>query len=135
MCKPSCCPGNRHTGGGPAVLAVIVIVILAAAARPAARAALDVLHAALMIAAITVATLSGLAVLTAAALVIRRARRARLTVPARPPAVTPVRAGVPVTVRTPLALPPPQLARCQHAGPDPELVAQIVAAVLRGRDD
>jgi hypothetical protein len=131
MCKPSCCPGTRP-GGGPAVLAVIVIVIIAAAARPAARAALDALHTALIITAITIATLSGLAVLTAAALVIRRARRARLTVPARPPAVTPARAGVPVTARTPLALTPPQLARCQHAGPDPEQVAQIVTTVLRG---
>ena len=132
MCKPSCCPGNRHTGGGPAVIAVIAIVIIAAAARPAARAALSALHAALIIVAITVATLSGLAVLTAAALVIRRARRARTAVPARPLAVTPVRAGVPVTGCTPLALPPPQPARCQHAEIDPEQVAQIVAAVLRG---
>ena len=130
MCKPSCCPGNRHTGGGPAVIAVIAIVIIAAAARPAARAALSALHAALIITAITIATLSGLAVLTAAALVIRRARRARTAIPARPPAVTPVRAGIPVAARTPLALPPPQPARCQHA--DPEQVAQIIAAVLRG---
>jgi hypothetical protein len=130
MCKPSCCPGNRPTSGGPAVLAVLAIVTIAAAARPAARAALSALHAALIITAITIATLSGLAVLTAAALVIRRARRARITIPARPPAVTPVRAGVPVTARTPLALAPPQLARCQHA--DPEQVAQIVTAVLRG---
>ena len=132
MCKPSCCPGNRPSGGGPAVLAVIVIVILAAAARPAARAALDALHAALIITAITIATLSGLAVLTAIALVIRRARRARLTIAARPPAATPAWAGAPVTARTPLALPPPQLARCQHAEADPEQVAQIVTAVLRG---
>ena len=130
MCKPSCCPGNRPSGGGPAVLAVLAIVIIAAAARPAAHAALSALHAALIIAAITVATLSGLAVLTAAALIIRRARRARTAIAARPPAVTSVRAGVPVTARTPLALPPPQLARCQHA--DPEQVAQIVTAVLRG---
>jgi len=132
MCKPSCCPGTGNSGGGLAVIAVIAIVILAAAARPAAHAALSAVHAVLIIAAITVATLSGLSVLTAVALVIRRARRARLTVPASPPAVTPVRAGVPVTGRTPLALPPPQLARCQHARPDPEQVAQIVTAVLRG---
>ena len=130
MCKPSCCPGRTGPGGGPAILVIAGVVITAAVARPAAHAALAALHAALIIAAITVATLSGLAVLTAAALVIRRARRARLTVPARPPAVTPVRAGVPVTGRTPLALPPPQLAQCQHA--DPEQVAQIVTAVLRG---
>jgi hypothetical protein len=132
MCKPSCCPGTRPGGGGPAVLAVIVIVIIAAVARPAAHAALDALHAVLIIAAITVATLSGLAVLTAAALVIRRARRARPAIAARPPTVTQVRASVPVTARAPLALPPPQLARSQHAGSDPELVAQIVTAVLRG---
>ena len=124
-------PRPYRPGGGPAILVIAGVVILAAVARPAVHAALAALQAALIIAAITVATLSGLAVLTAAALVIRRARRARLTaVPARPPAVTPVRAGVPVTARMPLALPPPPLARCQHA--DPEQVAQIVTAVLRG---
>jgi len=134
MCKPSCCPGNRPGGGGLAILVIAGVVILAAVARPAAHAALAALHAAIIIAAITVATLSGLAVLAAVALAARRARRARLIVPARPPAVTPVRAGVPVTGRMPLALPPPQLAQHQHvtADPDPEQVAQIVTAVLRG---
>jgi hypothetical protein len=137
MCKSSCCPGDRHSGGGLAALAVITIVILAAVARPAAHAALAALRVALTIAVITVATLSGLAVLAVVALVIRRARRARFIVPAEPPAVIPVRAGVPVTGRTPLALAPPELARRQHAelDLDPEQVAQIIAAVLRGRHD
>ena len=135
MCQRSCCPGPQNSAGGLVVLAVIAIVIIAAVARPAAHAALAVLHAVITIAVITVATLSGLAVLGGVALLIRRARRARLTVPARPPAVTAVRAGVPVTGRAPLALPPPQQPCCQHPGADPELVAQIIAAVLRGRHD
>ena len=132
MCKPSCCPGTSGSGGGLAALAVITIVILVAAARPAAHAALSVLRAALTITLITAAIVAGLALLAAAALVLRRVRCARRTVVSRPSAVIPVRPGVPVTGRTPLALTQPELARCQHAGADPEQVAQIITAVLRG---
>jgi hypothetical protein len=139
MCKPSCCPGTSG-GSGLAALAVITIVILAAAARPAAHAALSVLRAALVITLITLAIAAGLAVLAAVALVIRRTHRARLVATsarpmtglARPAAVIPVRADKPVTGRTPPALTSSEQARCQQAGADPEQVAQIITAVLRG---
>ena len=130
MCKSSCCPDPGQGGHGLAAVAIITVVAVAALARPAAHAALAVAHAAITITVITVAALAGVAVPAAVALAVRRACRARTF---RPPAVVSVRAGVPAGARPPLALPPSPLARCQQ--PDPELVAQIVTAVLRGRDD
>jgi hypothetical protein len=139
MCKPSCCPGTNGGGGGPAV--ITIILVLAAAARPAAHAALAVAHAVITITLITAATMAGLAVLAAVAFVIRRTHRARfatasarpVTGPARAPAVIPARDGTPVTSRPPLALPPAGQPRYQHAIADPEQVAQIITAVLRGQ--
>jgi hypothetical protein len=140
MCKPSCCPGNASRGGGTAVIAVIVILVVVAAARPAAHAALTVAHAAITITLITAATLAGLTVLAAVALVFRRTQRTRLVITSaqpvsdrtRAPAVIPAQADLPVTGRAPLALTSPGQARCQHAIADPEQVAQIITAVLRG---
>jgi hypothetical protein len=141
MCKQTCCPGSGHTSGSGlgAAVAVIVILIIAAAARPAAHAALAVLHAVITIAVITAAVLAGLAVLAVAALVIRRARRAHLPVTAHRPVTWQARhqAVMPpppaqVDGHVPLALPAPQLAPVQQGGADPEQVAAIVAAVLRG---
>jgi hypothetical protein len=139
MCKQTCCPGSNNSGSGlGAAVAVIVILIIAAAARPAAHAALAVLHAVITIAVITAAVLAGLAVLAVATLVIRRARRARPPVTAHRPVTSQARhqavmpaPPAPVDGHAPLALPAPQLAPVQQGGADPGQVAAIVAAVLR----
>jgi hypothetical protein len=144
MCKRSCCPGATDSGGGLATAVVIGIVILAAVAVPAAHAALAALHAAITIAILTAATLAGLAVTAAVVLVIRHARRAqqhclpgtsRRAAPGhhRPAVATPARAALPAARPAPFALTAHQRACYQQIGADPEQIAQIVIAVLRGQ--
>jgi hypothetical protein len=144
MCKQSCCPGGTHSSSGLAAAIFIGIVILAAVAEPAAHAALAVLHAAITIAILTAATLAGLAVTAAVVLVIRHARRAqqhalpgtsRRAAPGhhRPAIAAPTRAAVPAARPAPLALTAQQRACCQQIGADPEQIAEIVIAVLRGQ--
>jgi hypothetical protein len=82
MCKPSCCPGPANRGPSP--LIVIAAVLMAAAlAGPVAAAAASLLHALVLILAITAATLAGITVLATTVAITVRLRRA--TIPARSP--------------------------------------------------
>ncbi len=72
MCKPSCCPGEKHSSSGTAVAAIAALVVISAAARPLIHAAELVIQAALI-------TIGAAVILTAVALVtiaLIRVRRA-----------------------------------------------------------
>jgi hypothetical protein len=79
-CKGLHCPGCGNGGGGAVVLLIAAVLIISAIARPAARAADAVGHAflvALEVAAITVASIAGLAVLAGTGLLARHVMRRR----------------------------------------------------------
>ena len=142
MCKPSCCPGTSSGSGLGAAVVVVGAAVIAAAARPIVYAALTVLQTVITITLIAAAALAGLAVLAAVALAIRRACRARqhrhhtaprpVTGQPRPVLATLTPAAVPVGHHAPFALTAGERARCHAIGADPDQVAQIIAAVLRG---